>query len=131
MTEYIQKLKSYFENEPKVVMAFLFGSAAKGREMKESDVDLGVWIEDGYSLDDVNKIWKDAEILIGKNIDLIVLNQARPTIGWSALRGKPIIIKDYRLYLRKMLEISSEAEDFQEFVLDFWNLRKKLKGTFA
>lgn len=131
MTEYISKLKSYFEKEPKVVMAFLFGSVAKGRQINESDVDLAVWLKDGYSLKDTNKIWRDAEILIGKNIDLIALNQARPTIGWAALRGEPIVIKNYRLYLRKMLEFSSEAEDFQEFVLDFWNLRKKLKGTFA
>lgn len=132
MEEIISKLKTFFEGEESIKMAFLFGSAAKGRQTLESDVDVAVWFGQEYTLDDVDKLQgKIMDLLHRDNVDLIVLNQARPTIAWAAMRGKPLVIRDYRLYLRKMLDFSAEAEDFREFTFDLWRLRRKLRGSFA
>ena len=40
-----KKLKDYFEKRDDVVMAFLFGSFAKGQEIYDSDVDVAVYFK--------------------------------------------------------------------------------------
>lgn len=131
MQEIIEKLRSFFEGEKGILMAFLFGSVASGREIPESDVDVAVWFGKEYNIHDVNKLQREIENLLHRNVDLIVLDQARPAIAWAAMRGKSLVIRDYRLYLVKLLDFSREAEDFQNFIFDLWNLRRKLRGSFA
>ncbi|KAF0134347.1 MAG: putative nucleotidyltransferase [Candidatus Saganbacteria bacterium] len=131
MSDLESKLSEYFKNNKSIVLAFLFGSAAKGRQIAESDVDIAVWFKNNYTMKDIDKIWLEVEKAIKRNIDLIILNQARPTIAWEAMRGKKLSIKNYGLYIKKMLEVSSEAEDFNNFILDFWKLRRKLRGEIA
>jgi predicted nucleotidyltransferase len=127
MQKIVEKLKSFFEKEKQIQMAFLFGSAAIGREISESDVDVAVWFKNKYSMKDVNRLQDEIEDLLHRNLDLIVLNQARPTIAWAAMRGKPLIIRDYRLFFSKLVEISVEAEDIQDFVIDLFWLREKAR----
>lgn len=127
MQEAREKLKSFFEGEKDILMAFLFGSAAAGRGIPESDIDVAVWFGKEWTLDDVNRVQGKIEDLLHCSVDLIVLNHARPTIAWAAMRGKPLIIRDHRLYFNKLLEISTEAEDMQDFVLDLFRLRQKLR----
>jgi len=131
MSVELEKLKEYFDGKKEISMAFLFGSAATGREISESDVDVAVWFEKEYSLKEVDELQGGIEDLLHKNVDLIVLNTARPTVAWAALRGKPLLIRNYKLYLSKMLDFSMEAEDFRGFLFDLWALRRKLRGDFA
>ena len=44
----IKKLKTYFKNRDDVLMAFLFGSRAKGISAKRSDWDIGVYLKPKY-----------------------------------------------------------------------------------
>lgn len=127
----IDKLRAFFELKNEIQMAFLFGSAATGREIQESDVDVAVWIKEGYSLDVIGKLQGEIELLLHRDVDLIVLNSARPTVAWAAMQGKSLIIRDYKLYFRKMLDFSAEAEDFRNFIFELWALRRKLRGEFA
>ncbi|MGB9613323.1 MAG: type VII toxin-antitoxin system MntA family adenylyltransferase antitoxin [Candidatus Margulisiibacteriota bacterium] len=131
MNGLLEILKSYFEKKSEISMAFLFGSAAGERLIPESDADVAVWFAVDYTLDDVNRLQMEIEQLLHRNVDLIVLNSARPTIAWEAIRGKPLLIRSYRLYLRKLLEFSTEAEDFTNFILDLWSWRRRLRGAFA
>ncbi|MFH1713261.1 MAG: nucleotidyltransferase domain-containing protein, partial [Candidatus Jacksonbacteria bacterium] len=41
----LAKLKTYFKNRDDVLMAFLFGSQAKGYSTKRSDWDIGVYLK--------------------------------------------------------------------------------------
>lgn len=128
MNQTFELLKEFFAKKSEISMAFLFGSAATGRQIKESDVDVAVWFGKEYSLEEVNRLQTEIESLLHRNVDLIVLNTARPTIAWAAMRGKPLCIRDYRLYFHKLLEISTEAEDIQDFNLDLFRLREKMRG---
>lgn len=127
MNEVFEKLSAYFKGKTEISMAFLFGSVSAGREISESDVDVAIWLAGTYSLEKVSSIQGEIEDLLHRSIDLIVLNQARPTIAWSAMRGKPLVIRDHRLYFSKLLEISTEAEDMQDFNISLFNLRQKIK----
>jgi uncharacterized protein YutE (UPF0331/DUF86 family)/predicted nucleotidyltransferase len=119
-------LKKYFEKEPSVLLAFLFGSFAKGVEMKESDFDVAVYLTDKKKRD---KIWADITDIVEKEVDLICINDA-PAILISDIfkTGIPLSIKDEKLYWELYLEKSLEAEDFCEFIEDFLKIKQKAKS---
>jgi predicted nucleotidyltransferase len=126
--DFIEQLKIYFQNPETVLFAFLFGSQISEKIYRESDVDVAVYLHEGYSLSTVKRIWSDIEDMVKKDVDLIVLNTAPPLIAQAALRGKPLIIKDYTRYLKYLLETSGEAEDFSIFIQDMWQWREKIKA---
>ncbi|EGD50225.1 DNA polymerase beta domain protein region [Thermoanaerobacter ethanolicus JW 200] len=68
-------------------MAFLFGSVAKGKATKESDIDIAVYLKE-YDEKFVYGLWNELEDLLKRDVDLIVLNIANATVAWEALRGK-------------------------------------------
>ena len=123
------RLKSVFPEQPIVSMAFLFGSQAKGKTGPESDVDIAVYLEPGYTLQGVYELWNALEDMLRKKVDLLLLNDAPPLLAWSALKGKRLFIREHDFYVRYMLDVSREAEDFQEYVLDWWRWRMKIKGA--
>lgn len=126
----INSLQQLFKGKGWIKLAFLFGSQSKGRAGAESDFDIGIWPEGDNPQKyekDINRLWLELERQLKKPVDLVTLPNAAPTIAWQALKGTPLSIKDERFYINKMLEVSSEAEDFQEFVMDVWKAREGKK----
>ncbi len=121
-------LKDYFASREDIDMAFLFGSAATGRTRNDSDVDIAVYFAKSYTNEDVNKLWNELEKLLGAEVDLVLLNKDNPTLNWSALRGIPLLIRDQSFYVEYMLQVSREAEDMQDFIIDFYKMRKELRS---
>jgi predicted nucleotidyltransferase len=118
----------YLESHPLVAFAFLFGSHGRARGRATSDLDIAVHLRPSFTHADVTAIWADLERITGKDVDLVVLNDAPPGIAWAAMGGKLLVNKDRRLCLEEMLRVSREAEDFKTFVLDFWDLRRQCRG---
>ena len=133
----VEKLKNYFDKRDDISMAFLFGSWAKNRECVDSDVDIAIyfnprgraleWEETDFYNDNERSIWLDIENIIEKEVDLLVLNRATPTIADTALRGIPVIIKNRNIYLDFLVRITSEAIDFREWIEHYWNFKEKMK----
>lgn len=119
---------AYFESHPLVVFAFLFGSYGRDRGRVTSDADLAVYLRPSFTQADVDDIWAELERMTGKDVDLVVLNDAPPGIAWAAMGGKLVVNKDARLCLEEMLRASREAEDFHTFVVEFWDLRRQYRG---
>jgi uncharacterized protein YutE (UPF0331/DUF86 family)/predicted nucleotidyltransferase len=128
--EKIELVKKYFLERPDISMVFIFGSYAKGREISESDFDLAIyfkpkgkrieWQENQFYAGE-NRIWQDIEKNVEIDTDLVVLNRVRPIVAFEILKtGIPVIIKDRKLYLEFYLTVSREAEDFREFIKDYW-----------
>lgn len=112
-----------------VEMAFLFGSGARGRVHSASDVDLAVYLGKGCDYLDASRLWGELEDLTRREVDLVLLNDAAPGVAWTAIRGIPLVIRDYRLYLNYMLGVSREAEDFQGFVRELWEMRRRRRRS--
>jgi predicted nucleotidyltransferase len=121
-----QILAPYFANRLNVRMAFLFGSVERGVASTESDVDVAVYLEDEGA---EATLWTDIERLVGREVDLVVLNRAPALVCWSAIRGAPLLIRDRGFFLDYFLEISEEAESLAEFNLDFWKLRDRARAA--
>jgi len=124
----VKKLKDFFATRDDVVLAFLFGSTAWRTTRNDSDRDIGVYLAKGKSETDLNVLWMELENLLGGEVDLVCLDHDHPSIAWEALRGIPLVIRDYRFYLEYMLEMSREAEDFQDFIISFWAIRTACRG---
>ena len=128
----IKKLKEYFDKREEVAFAFLFDSEAKGIATKISDIDIAVYFhpkekgkleyEEKVYYQTEDEIWGDLENILQKNVELLVLNRASAPVAGSAIRGKPIVIKDWGLYLDFMLIITREAEDFMNFIIEDYNI---------
>jgi predicted nucleotidyltransferase len=122
----IEKIKGYFDKREEIAFAFLFGSQARGSATKLSDVDIAVYFyskrrrpleyeeEVFYATED--EIWADLERLLKKEVELLVLNRVSASIAASAIRGIPLVINDWGLYLDFMDIVTREAEDFREML---------------
>lgn len=128
--EYLETLKDFFKDKDYILMAFLFGSAAKGKQTKESDIDIAVYLKN-YDESMVYSLWNQLEDLLKRDVDLIILNNANATIAWEAIRGQKIVIKDEQLYINYMLDVSMEAEDFRNVVYDIYKVRQERRANYA
>ncbi len=123
----IEDIKRYFANREDIAFAFLFGSQATGLSTSLSDVDIAVYFypkssspvefEEPIYYEKEDKIWTDLERILKKEVELIVLNRVPATISASAIRGIPIVIKDWGLYLDFMKLVTSSAIDFREMII--------------
>lgn len=133
-----QKLKDYFEKRDDVVMAFLFGSFAKGQAIYDSDIDIAIYFkpetkaiewEEEKTYPGENQIWKDVEKIVKRNIDLVVLNKARSLVAFDVLRtGLPIVIKNHPFYWNLYSLAHSAALDFMKFSQDYRRIKERSKS---
>ena len=136
--EKIQALKNYFQKEETVLLAFVFGSQAKGLARQSSDWDIAVYFnpreyleleqEAGYP--EENRIWSDLiRMLETDNVDFVVLNRARPDLVFTTLNSAvPLSIKDRRLYIELLSKTHYEAVDFWAFKSEFWEIGERSRS---
>ena len=133
----IEALKNYFKNRNDVAFAFLYGSQAKGNATQLSDVDIAVYFsperrhpvefEEEVFCKGEDEIWSDMEQLIKKEVELLVLNRVPSTVAASAIRGIPLAINDWGLYLDFMDIVTEESEDFMNFIINDYMERNNLE----
>ncbi|MBI5603546.1 MAG: nucleotidyltransferase domain-containing protein [Deltaproteobacteria bacterium] len=129
----IKPIINYFETRRDVAFAFLFGSQAQGRATKLSDVDIAVYFypeqrhpveyEEEVFYQGENEIWSDLETLLRREVELLVLNRVAACVAASAIRGIPLVINDWGLYLDFMLTITDEGDDFMEYIINDYKER--------
>jgi len=90
------------------IAIYLFGSRARGTARPDSDFDLALLLDDGRSLpiDDWLTACDRLAALAGSEVDLVVLNEARPHVRVEILRtGKVLYESDpaVRLVLEKRI----------------------------
>jgi hypothetical protein len=56
------------------------------------------------------------EKILKHEVELLVLNRAYPVVAASAIKGIPLAINDWGLYLDFMEIVTDEAEDFMNFM---------------
>jgi len=130
-------LNQYFENRNDIAFAFLYGSQAHGYATRLSDVDIAVYFyprerrpieyESENDYDGEDEIWGDLERFLKKEVELLALNRAAATVAASAIRGIPLAINDWGLYLDFMLVITDVAIDFTELIINDYKERQVLE----
>lgn len=124
----LEKSRKYFQDKENVVLAFIFGSSAKGIAGEDSDLDIGVYLKDKKEEDE---IWREISKVTGKEVDLVVLNDAPASLISNVLKtGIPLVVKDRNLFWDIYLTKTLEAEDFSEFVESYWKIYQR-SGSLA
>jgi len=138
----IEQLKEYFAEQPAIVLAFLFGSYATGRAMEESDFDVGIYVKN-YPATSVfelrgrpekvrkieSGIGRGITRIVDKDVNLIIMNKAPASLVSNIFKtGIPLAVKDKKLYWELYLKVSSEAEDFLRFLIDFRRIKQEAKS---
>ena len=62
-----------------------------------------------------------------KEVELLVLNRVSASVAASAIRGVPLAIKNWGLYLDFMEVITDVAEDYNDFVIRDYRERINLE----
>jgi predicted nucleotidyltransferase len=75
-------------------LAVVFGSTARGRRRKDSDIDIGVLLDEGRP-DIAQALEVDLARALGRTVDLIVLNTAPPLLRFEVAReGEVLVARD-------------------------------------
>jgi len=84
----LQERKNYLVEKFGVIEIAIFGSYARGEQMKDSDVDLIVDFKEGWkTFDNYMDLKFYLEELFGKKVDLVIKSAINPRI-------KPFIIEE-------------------------------------
>jgi len=117
MRQLERKLVAFFAGRRAVRLAYLFGSAAAGRATPESDVDIGVCLEDEQ---EETVLWRDLSRELKAEVDLVRLDVAPASLVSAVLKqGVPLVVRDRGFYLDLLLHRTMEAEDFATFADEF------------
>ncbi len=129
----LEGLKGYLSTRPEVAFSFLYGSYTKGTATKRSDIDVAVYfyprkrhpieIEEEVFYPAESEIWGDLERLLGKEVELLVLNRVPAPVAVSAIKGVPLSIQDWNIYLDFLETVTDIAEDFTEFIISEYKER--------
>ena len=119
LDQHAEALERYFASLDGVVLAYLFGSHARGRAWAHSDVDVAVLLEgrpdDDHCLDvRLEVIGGLMGILHTNDVDVLILNQAPPALRYAVLRdGLLLFCRDRQAMIEFRVRTLNEYLDFK------------------
>ncbi|MDQ3032418.1 MAG: nucleotidyltransferase domain-containing protein [Myxococcota bacterium] len=90
----IAALRARLEREPRLIAAWLFGSAARDASRPDSDVDVAILGGDAAAgtLDDLRlDLQADLSAVIGRDVDLVVIDRAPADLVHRVLRDGMLV----------------------------------------
>jgi uncharacterized protein len=111
----IKKLNSVY----KIKLLYIFGSYAKGTNNDDSDIDIAVLLEEGYSpLHKVSLLGNLSDTLKTDNIDLVILNSAHSVLKHQVIKYGKIVYNESEesriLYEVRVLKEYMDMEYFRK-----------------
>ena len=95
--EVISRFKDYFESQPKVMKAWLFGSVARGDNTSDSDIDICIDVRDDLRLTffDLDEIQEQLQNIANKKVDVVMWGGLRPAMK-TRIEKEMILIYEKR-----------------------------------
>ncbi len=122
-SDYIREIKSILSTIKEVEFGYLFGSFASNAVSAHSDIDIAIYVKDGFDNFDVGlHVHHKLEIALNKSIDLIILNDTK---NYRLLRDiiyQGILVKDSEN--RPVFEVQKQHE-----IIDFFNFKQMIDAA--
>ena len=115
----IEKIRSYFSGKDEVVAVYLFGSYARGKEQRSSDVDIGILLNSNDS--DVLKskqtqYLRELGRLLRKDIHPVILNTVGEVLMQQIFtKGKCILDNEHRKHAEFRMVMFSRIAAFSDY----------------
>ena len=115
----IKRVIDYFRAREEVTALYLFGSAAKGTQSEESDLDIAVLVNEKKlrvkSLDIIRRDYYAASPRLSlRNVDIVILNTAPPYLKHRIIKtGTLLFDKNRKLRVRFVTNAILEYLDFK------------------
>jgi len=111
-----EKLTAYFNTKSEIIAVYVFGSYAKGKEHRSSDLDIGILFDTRDPVlikKTVDTIMIDLSRILRKDIHPVILNFAgEELLRQVFLKGKCILVKNPRKLARYKMTTFSRIADF-------------------
>lgn len=112
-TEPFQKLKIFLESESNIIFTLIFGSVATGNLTKESDIDIGIYFKQPPEGLDLLNLINRLSNLAGRNVDVVVLNNASVFLRHQIMKNKIILmVKDRAVYTKFREKTLSDYDEY-------------------
>lgn len=118
----LRELHSFFRREEPVVVAYLFGSVAKGATGRLSDVDVAVLLSKGYDLTLDYRLYLMGKLakIVGRDTDVVMLNEVPPLLRYEVIKhGRVLYCRD-----------EGERVAFEERTLDEYLDMSRIEGEY-
>jgi predicted nucleotidyltransferase len=95
-----KRVVEILSKQERVKLAYLFGSVARGKEGKLSDLDLAVFLDESLSKKErfnlqIALISEISSILKTDNVDLVVMNDASLSLNYEIIKSNhPLFVRD-------------------------------------
>ncbi len=120
-----QNLKKVFSEHPEILVAYLFGSLAKGEANEKSDVDIGILVSKNFKPDRFYevKIAEEIEKEVGlRRVEVVILNDKPVSFLNQVLRyGKLIFCRDDKarvsfetIVTKKFIDLKPYFEEYNK-----------------
>lgn len=127
-------LQEALRGDARVLVACVFGSWARGKPRARSDVDVALYLDPATCPDQEAAFaaWRDytdqLTALTGREVDVLILNEAPPTLASTALRGERLLVRDERLYLDLLCDATRDAEDMRAWLFNLFQMREERRA---
>ncbi len=117
LSEQHVKLADFFSRQKHIRLAYLFGSAAKGKAGKLSDVDIALRFDDSLSKKErfklqLNLIGDIAALLKTDKVDLVDIDEAPLSLKFEIIKANcPVFVRDETLKIDFEQEVMSRYLD--------------------
>lgn len=118
----VERAKFYLAAQPDILLAYLFGSYARGEANALSDIDVGLLLSEGMSAQERFErrltIGLDLQRSFQRNdVDVVILNDAPLALAYRVLRdGQLLGCRDEDVRIQYSATIVSRYLDFKPFI---------------
>lgn len=109
----VEAMAAWLARQPEVVVAYLFGSVARGQADRLSDVDIAVLFDAGLgaeeSVERQVRLMIELEAYTDREVQVVALNRAPPLLAYQAVRYGKLLYErsraeriDFEVRARKM-----------------------------
>lgn len=117
------RLKEFFSTQSSIPLAILYGSFARGRETKKSDVDIAIAGYENYSSETLADLNLSLAEMVNREIDIVDLNSLGGTILTQILTKGLILKKEdtvlYAGFIKRMLYFEEDMAPNIRYILDY------------
>jgi predicted nucleotidyltransferase len=122
----ITSLPEFFDSQPNIVFAYIFGGFLKKPRNPLSDIDIAVYVKDFRKADYLGLFSKITAVLGTDEVDLVILNTAPISLAGRILQNRKVLA-DKEPFLRHMYESVTLRKYFDFAVKERTILQRRYK----